>query len=723
MEALTGTLEFVKFHRNGFLIGQLDSGDTILGDMLEPCEGQKYRFTGEWVDNPRWGKQFKFARYQAEIPPTTDGIYRYIVRTAKWVGPKVGRDIIKFFGNRTLAILKYAPLRVAISIRGITLERAEEISRGLLENEDLEAAAVELENLFGGVGGLPKKTIPRLIERFGSDAPAQVRRNPYVLQEIRGVGFPTADRTAIKLGVDRESLERRAAATVHVLEEAAYNRGHVWLPLDKYEEKLQALIGVPSDGVITTLIKNKTVVLPEVMRAENGCYKEMLALWDLAMDERDVAGMVRLLLQDSDSILKPDPDNLEGLAEDQQEALRLALAHRVFILTGAPGTGKTFTLQRLIREYEERDFVVKLAAPTGKAAKRMSEVIGREASTIHRLLGPEPVENGGELRFRFTYGIGNPLPADVVVVDELSMVDVSLAASLLRALSPGVRLLIVGDHYQLPSVGPGSVLRDLLASGVPNFELTEIKRNTGDIVQACHAIKDGRPVAPSPKLEPESGLNLRHIEESAPQAIQEIIRDLVATRLPQRGYDPVWDIQVLSPMNEKTLLSCLHLNDLLQKALNPTGEPIPGSNFRRGDKVIQKKNETIGGDDGVFVVNGDLGTMLFLDDKGQRRLPPTHKLWVEFQDPDRLAKIDPKSHNLALAYCLTVHKMQGSEAPVVIIPVHTSFGAFFNRELIYTAISRARDICLTIGQWSALEQAAQRVGNIRRITRLQELLK
>jgi exodeoxyribonuclease V alpha subunit len=315
------------------------------------------------------------------------------------------------------------------------------------------------------------------------------------------------------------------------------------------------------------------------------------------------------------------------------------------------------------------------------------------------------------------------LPADLVVVDEFSMVDVSLAASLFRAIAPGTRLLIVGDHYQLPSVGPGSVLRDLLAAGVPACELTEIKRNTGDIVLACHAIKAGQPVMPSLQLVPEEGLNFRHLEVSDPYQIQEIIRELVTVRMPQRGYDPVWDVQVISPMNEKTLLSCLHINEMLQAALNPMGKEVKGTPFRLGDKVIQRKNETIGE---VFVVNGDQGTLTFYDDQEKRDRfgvqPPTFKLHVEFQDPARQAHIPVKDHHLALAYCLTIHKLQGSEAPVIIIPVHNSFGAFFNRELIYTGISRARDICITVGQWGALEAAVGRVGNNRRITRLAEMI-
>jgi len=710
LESINGILSHIHFHKNGFLIGRLDSGEGVLGDMEAPSPGQEYRFRGDWVDNPKYGRQFKFITYQAEIPQTTDGIYRYIVKTAKWVGPEIGHHIVEAFGDKTLEVLKHDPLRVATCIKGITLERAEEISGNLLENEHIEAAQVELEGILGG-HHLPKKTISQLIEKYKSDAAVKVRKDPYILQEVRGVGFPTADRVATATGIDPQSATRRMAATVHVLKEAAESRGHVWLPLEKYEEKLQALIGIPSDGIA---LETPGVFLD----------REMVALEELAKDEKDVAGIIEMLLHKE--IVEPVVVNLEGLAEDQQAALIQALGKKVFILTGAPGTGKTFTLQRMIQEFEVRDLVVRLAAPTGKAAKRMTEVIGRDASTIHRLLEPEPQKTSEGLRFSFTRGSGNPILAHVVVIDEFSMVDISLAASLMRALDKGTRLIIVGDHYQLPSVGPGSVLRDLLAASVPSFELTQIKRNTGDIVQACHAIKDGRRISPSPSLDPEKGLNLRHIEEDDPFRIQEIIRDLVVNRLPQRpeGYDPVWDVQVLSPMNEKTLLSCLHINELLQKALNPYGKEIKGTPFRIRDKVIQRKNETIGE---VFVVNGDLGTLSFYDDQPKRSRfgtrEPTFKMGVDFQDPDRQALISLKDHHLALAYCLTIHKMQGSESPVIIIPVHNSFGGFFNRELIYTAISRARDICITVGQWGALEQAATRIGNNRRITRLTELIK
>ena len=423
--------------------------------------------------------------------------------------------------------------------------------------------------------------------------------------------------------------------------------------------------------------------------------------------------------------------DLKGLAPDQQEAFRLAMAHPFFIITGAPGTGKSFLIRRILDQYDKWNKLIALAAPTGKAAKRMNELTGRPAMTIHRLLGPEPRTFKGELVFGFTRGVGSPIPADLLVIDEFSMVDISLAASLFRAIATGTRVLIVGDHYQLPSVGPGAVLRDLLAAGVPSYELTEIKRNTGDIVKACHAIKDGRPAIPSPRLEPESGLNFRHIEESDPFQIQEIIRDLVTKRLPMRGYDPVWDVQVLSPMNERTALSCLDLNVLLQGALN-IHPPIPGTPFRVGDKVIQLKNkyvetgntiEKISKDSGeiyeaqeteAFLVNGDLGEILDINNV---------EITVKFLCPDRIVRVKRKNHDLRLAYCVTVHKMQGSETKAIIIPVHSCFGGFFNRELLYTALSRAQDIAITIGEWSAFEAATGRVGNVKRITMLAELIK
>ena len=711
MDTISGTLSDIRFSKNGFLIGLLEDGESVLGNMSEPIIGQTYRLAGDWVDDPKWGRQFKFQRYNAEAPQDQEGIYRYLVRVAKWVGPIVGRRIIKMFGDDALSVLKQDPQRAADEIKGLTLDRAQEISRNLLANQDRETAAVELESMIGGLH-LPKVTITTLIETHHSEAPARVRQAPYsTLMDVRGVGFTMADRVAVSpaVGYARDGEERRMAATLHILEEAASGAGHTWLPGEKLIKEVQELIGFPpGPDVRVKLIEEEKIQVRD----------DKIALSKLANDERDVAGFIHQALTKGGDLSAHVTVDLDGLAPDQQEAFRLCMTHPVFILTGAPGTGKTYTLRRIIEQFTEWNWMIALAAPTGKAAKRMSEMIGMQASTIHRLLGPEPRTFKGELYFGFTRGVFSPIPDDALVVDEFSMVDISLAASLFRAVAADTRVLIVGDHYQLPSVGPGAVLRDLLAAGVPSYELTEIKRNTGDIVKACHAIKDGRSAVPSTRLEPDAGLNFRHIEESTlfrindddPPGVQEIILDLVTKRLPMRGYDPVWDVQVLSPMNERTALSCLDLNTLLQGALN-INPPVPGTPFRVDDKVIQRKNEEISGE---FVVNGDLGQIKDINDA---------EIVVNFLYPDRLVRIKRKAHHLQLAYCVTIHKMQGSEAPVVIIPVHTCFGGFFNREIIYTAISRAQDICITVGEWHALEAATGRVGNVRRITRLAELIK
>ena len=696
MEIITGTIGRINYQQDGFLIARLTSGESVIGNCEDPQLWQEYEFRGDWDTHPKFGKQFKFNLYRAILPQDLDGIRRYIIR-AKWVGIKVANQIVKTFAEESLQVLKNEPQKVAEAIKGITLQRAEELSASLKNQEEMEQTVIELESLIGDQH-LPKHTIPDLITKHRSNAPALIRQDPYwTLMQVRGVGFPTADRVAIlALGYDRESLPRRRAAVIHVLQEAADSRGHVWLTLTRLQEKVQELTGLPPGDALEKLLEEKAVVVEQTM----------VALADLSREEKLVAGRVQTLLDDQASLIESLSVDLKGLAPDQQEAFGLALQNPVFILTGAPGTGKTFTLRKIIEQFTAWNWKIALAAPTGKAAKRMSEVIDLPASTIHRLLGP--VFNGEQ--FSFFYGKEEPLPFDLVVIDEFSMVDIRLASSLLQAIPKGARLLIVGDHYQLPSVGPGAVLRDLLAAGVPSFELTEIKRNSGDIVKACHAIKDDRPFLPSVRLEPETGLNLRHIQESDPLRIQSIIRDLVAHRLPQRGYDPVWDVQVLSPMNERTALSCLHLNELLQEALN-INPPIKGTPYRLGDKVIQRKNEGI---DGEFVVNGDLGEILEVTD---------HHIRVRFIDPERIVSVPRKDNHLALAYCLTIHKMQGSEAPVIILPVHSSFGGFFNRELLYTGISRAQDICLTVGEWGALEQAAGRIGNARRVTRLTELLK
>ena len=400
------------------------------------------------------------------------------------------------------------------------------------------------------------------------------------------------------------------------------------------------------------------------------------------------------------------------LTNEQQQAVAMAMQHDISVLHGAPGVGKTYTL-RTILDVELQSGTVSQAAPTGKAAQQMQTATGYPASTIHRLLEPEFVRG----QFQFRRNASSPISAKTLILDECSMITNSLMASLLRAVDLNqTKLIMTGDNYQLPAVGAGAVFRDVIASGmVPSTELTEIQRNSGDIVRACHKIKDGRIYEPSAKLVPQEGLNLRHVEITAQKSIQDAIKKIVCQRMPERGYDPVWDVQVLSPTNKKTDLSCDALNLLLQAELNPN-PPEDETQFRTGDKIIQIKNAKLKDNFGrdVLVVNGDMGKV-----SGFRN----NNILIDFLNPPRSVVVNKKINDLLLAYAITVHRFQGSQAPVIIVPVHSAFRFFCDRCWIYTAISRAQDLCITVGEFGAVRQAIKHVTALNRITMLVEKLR
>lgn len=405
------------------------------------------------------------------------------------------------------------------------------------------------------------------------------------------------------------------------------------------------------------------------------------------------------------------------LTSEQQQAFEMVQNNRISIIAGAPGVGKTYTLKAILDWADSERIWTAMASSTGKAAKQMTVATDREATTIHRMLEPRMGNNGN---FVFGKNETNKLTEDFIILDECSMITNGLMASVMKAIDTSkTRLLLVGDHYQLPSVGAGAILRDFIASGrIPCTELTEIQRNSGDIVKACHKIKDGKYYTPSEILDPDNGLNLRHVEVRSPERIQEVIRQIVTGRMVERGYDPVWQVQVLSPTNERTQLSCKALNKVLQAELNSSPK-LENTIFRVNDKVIQTKNEKIktptGGEE--LVVNGDMGTILDIRLKKKQVI-------VNFDNPDRTVSIPlyGKANKLLLAYCITVHRFQGSEAPVVIIPIHSGFNFFINRPWIYTAISRAKSIYITVGEFSAIEKAIDTEMVLHRKTFLREKL-
>ena len=723
---VTGVINRIRYHEGGFLIAGLSTGDTVVGNMLEPLEGQEYEFHGKWEEHARFGKQFKFQQYTAQLPKSTDGIIRYLVRVAKWVKTTRARKIVDLYGEKTLEVLKNDPERVARDVPGITTKRALEIQEFLKRNAALEAAMVEIENYVGKVRGLPMGLAMELIKRYGSDAVDTVKQDPYVLTRLHRVGFKLADSVALLNGFPRDGLRRKAAAVVHALMEAASGEGHTCLPADEALRRARHLTGVDCDAGRKILMEEERIA-----QLEDG----HLALASLHNDERSIAGIVRAFL---DTPLKQSiPVLAEGLAEDQIAAVAALDGHRFGILTGPPGSGKTYLLARYVKGLQAAGFRnVVLCAPTGKAAARMTECLqevlpGAQAYTIHKTLGPQRDPETDE--FEFIYGPGFPLKCDAVVVDETSMLETSLAARLLEATTPEMAVLFIGDHYQLPSVGPGAVLKDLSAAGVPTARLETIKRNAGRIVRACHKIKDGQEFAWSESVDLENLENFRHIsKKTGRQIIQTIVR-IATEKVPQLGLDPFWDFQALAPMNTRSDVSCKALNDALAAALNPAKD-LPGLDFRVGDKVVRLKNAIVPGRysskfdrhfdtsytdeelDLVEVVNGDMGKLMTVEKNRAGKM----RVIVHLRNPDRIIYLPKKGHSLQRAFTVTTHRMQGSDAPIIVIPLHKSFGTrITTRNWLYTSISRAKTLCITVGDSRVALDMIKRVATERR-TRLVE---
>lgn len=730
---IRGTITRLIYHERGRVIARimmdLETSDrdangkrrtvsTVLGSMTEPMVGQLYEFSGIIEFDSKYTQyQMRFDSYRTVLPTDRDGVASYLCDVAKWVGPKTASALIDAFGSDTLQVLREEPDRVvAANIVGLTADRVAEMSRSLKDNAALEAAAVELNNLLGKILG--PATVRKALKKWGCDAGTLVKNNPYVLIELHGVGFDSADSVHKKLGRDPKDLQRHLAALCHILKSAAQKDGHTYLTRMNVEAEGKRLVGglIPEVWAACEELELATtqggiVCLGEYSKAEQYVGNKLVSM--LASDREATNARCYPVI------------DTEGLAPDQAAAVATIQNSPVAILTGAPGTGKTYTLARIVRSLTANGATVALAAPTGKAAKQMAlalaSVSGGSASTIHSLL--EPCVNEETREFTFAAGPENPLPFDVVVVDEFSMVDINLCRNLLRALKETTRLLLVGDHYQLPSVGPGAVLRDLITAGIPSHELKEIKRNAGTIVKSCHAIKDGAIPVPDARLNLETGANWRHLEAGTSDDIKHTISMLFQENLREMGVDLLWGVQVISPVNDKGPLSCESFNTLIKSLLNPrpNAEKLK---FAVGDKVVRTKNGRAEGqylnDDGssplgcdgeVRIVNGDLGIVTDVDAK---------HVTCRLRYPDRIVRIPRSETHLQPAYCLTCHKMQGSEVDVVILPLHRDLSSIpmMAREWLYTAMSRAKRFIITVGHETAIKPIIQRVGNTRRQTML-----
>lgn len=684
---------------NGYAVVRMetDSGEmvTAVGCLPYIAPGEMISAEGSWVTHAQHGRQFKIEQSNRLLPTSADGIYEYLAgSTVKGIGPATAALIVDRFKEKSLDILEMHPEKLA-EIKGISLTKAKDLSASFKK----QAGVRRLTEFLCAYGIKPLVAL-KLYRAYGSAALETVHENPYIISASHiGASFAEADNLALELGIEGDSINRISAAVLFELQHNSGN-GHCFIPRDKLIAATSQLISVPADLVsdaIDSLSENGGLVCDKVANL-NVCYLTELYEAETYTAER-LKSMVGLKTKSSANIERLIT-KLESLydisyAPLQKQSIELALNNRILVITGGPGTGKTTILKGILSLYDELELETLLAAPTGRAAKRMSELTGREASTIHRLLGAKMAEDGETVVF--SKHEGDPLNCDALVLDECSMVDITLMSSLLKALKPGCRLVLVGDADQLPSVGPGNVFSDIIRSQtVPTVRLTEIFRQKGDsrIVRNAHMINRGE----HPDFEANTGDFFRLRRLKGGTAVETIV-ELCARRLPENMKIPSASIQVLSP-TRKGETGTVNLNKRLQAALNPPSESkkeklFGEAVFRVGDRVIQTKNnyDTIwknkGGVSGAGVYNGDIGTIAQID-------PITETLTVDFED--KLATYSFEMLNeLEHAWALTVHKSQGSEYRAVVLALSGDVQMLLTRGVLYTAVTRAKELLIMVG--------------------------
>jgi exodeoxyribonuclease V alpha subunit len=715
-ETLTGLIERVTYHNpeNGFAVlkvqvkGRADLV-TVVGSTTSVSAGEHLEATGRWIVDREHGQQFKADALKTAHPASAEGIEKYLASGAiRSIGPKLSAKIVGIYQQRTLEILDTAP-DFLLHIKGIGPERLKRIRASWQEQKEVRKIM-----LFMAEHGITSGRAVRIHRTYGQEAIAKIKENPYRLaDDIRGIGFKTADELAAKLGIDRNSPYRAQAAVQYTLQDLA-GQGHVGYAEPGVIEHTTKLLEIDQkivEAAVETAIDAGTVVRESV----DG--KPWLYLSRLYRAEVGLAQSVQRIASATPHPLPSiDVENaivwvekLLGinLAAGQQEAIRQACQQKLLVITGGPGVGKTTLVRSILEIFSAQHLTCVLAAPTGRAAKRLAETTQRTARTIHRLLEFDPATGD------FKRNQQHPLTGDLFVLDETSMVDVALGHQFFRAVPSHACVILVGDVDQLPSVGPGAVLADLIASGVvPVVRLTEIFRQAAEsqIVTAAYAINAGQ----LPSLAtPERLGDFYFIETRQPDAVQDVIVRLVQERIPKRfGFDPKSDIQVLTPMN-RSVLGTRNLNQVLQSVLNPsTGGPEVerfGWTFRIGDRVIQTENDY---DKDVF--NGDLGMIEEINRIEQELVVNFEGRNVEYDFGD----LD----ELSLAYVLSIHKSQGSEFPCVVIPVHTQHYVMLQRNLLYTAVTRGKKLVVLVGTKKALGLAVSREDTRRRFTALRKRL-
>lgn len=728
MPTLTGTLERITFHseQDGYIVARLMPRGTsylvtVVGKLVGVQVGETLELEGRWVNHASHGRQFEVSSYRAVLPATVEGIRRYLGSgLIKGIGPVTARRITETFGKYTLDVIDNEPERLN-QVPGLGPKRVDLIRRAWREQQQIKEIMIFLQEL-----GLAPGLAVRIYKQYGDAALRVVRLQPYRLaDEVYGVGFLTADRIAQSLGIARADPQRIGAGLRYTLSRAA-EEGHCYLPAAELIARAAALLEVAPDQAQAALTDPHTAGDVEILffdepgESAAAPSADMLQanvyLTPFARAEQGVASAISSL-QQAPSAIAPfyrranwpqvfdhlvERHGIE-LTERQREAVRMALTCKVSVLTGGPGTGKTTTLRTIMGLLQARGYRAALASPTGRAAKRLSEATGAEARTIHRLLEFSP--QGGAL---FKRTAENPLECDLLVVDEASMLDILLANHLLKAVPPHAHVLLVGDADQLPSVGPGRVLRDLLESrAVPSVYLDAIfgQAAGSGIVANAHRINRGE----LPHYKNQS--DFFFFAAAEPERCAELTVELVAERIPRRfGFDPRRDIQTLTPTHRGPA-GVAQLNRLLQDALNPPGagkaeKSLGATTFRLGDRVLQLRNNY-----DLEVYNGDIGVVAAID-------PVEQLLSVRFDDDRQVAYDFGLLDELTLAYTLSIHKSQGGEYPVVVVPLLLQHYTLMQRNLLYTAVTRARSLVVLVGDRNAVAVAVRNNNVARRYTGL-----
>lgn len=716
MEKICGTVDTIIFasQDNRFTVlklspEKLSTQITVTLNGIAPLIGQLLEIEGEWVKHPKFGQQFKATTYKTVAPTEISGIEKFLASGAiNGIGPAMAKKIVAEFGEKTLEIIAKSPNEL-LKLPGIGKKTAEKISTSYLEQSELTEIMVWLEN-----HGISNTYAGKIFAKYGSFAIDIMEKDIYRLfQDIEGIGFLTADKLAFNLGIQREDKRRIISGIDYALMQLC-NNGHCCIPEMALVDKTAKILQV-NNQIIFTILKERIDIgslNTEVVGGETLIYPPYLYY-----AEKKVATRLLQLQQATEPLSEDnlslfikvwEKDNQIQLAQKQKEAIKACLHHGVLVLTGGPGTGKTTVIKGILSILKAQGLKIRLAAPTGRAAKRLSETTGQKALTIHRLLEANNLAQDDNLQLGFSKDIDDQLDADVIILDEVSMVDIVLMHHFLNAVPDGCRIILVGDTDQLPAVGPGSVLKDIIRSQkVPAIRLDEIFRQaqTSMIIQNAHIINAGR----LPDLRKQYS-DFVFYELNDDTSITQKILDLCTKDLPHEGFDVLKDVQILSPMH-RFLCGVENLNLMLQEQLNPKKNQdelkYSSQTFRVGDKVMHIRNNY---QKNVF--NGDIG---FIQDINNEKLTVDYFDHIVTYEKNEL-------NELTLAYASSVHKSQGSEYKVVIIPLSTSHYIMLQRNLLYTAITRAKQKVIIIGSKKALMTAIQSNRTQKRYTLLAERL-